>query len=340
MIKMTSTTVVRKSKSDDWFHIILIVGITFILYFGMKDFIYDELIIPQLNIYISAGTEAVLSLLLIMISLLVSNYINGLKKTEDWILGVITPVFFLAAVKLLQYREKFLFAVIVLSAMLVLAMAGVKAIITYIRIKDRQYIESALHLVSVSIAIIGIAAALLLSIASNTCLKTADADKFAAERAGKYSNEYVEYISRFHPDKWEELSYEEKFDAVCFLVKYEEEERGVNTVEQVNIAYETNELPAYYDYSDKTISVNEACLLTADSYSVMDAVLHEFFHSWQYYAVDGNGNIAAAIVSDDEERGADSYTNYDIESLAGDYSEKRCTEYKKVIEKLINSDMY
>ena len=351
MIKITGASDVQKHKSNSLYNFILIIGTVAVMYFGMTDFIYDELIIPQLNIYVSAILCAAISVFCFWTSLAVSNYVTALKNTADWILAIIVPVLVIATIKLLQYRERFLFAIILLAVMLLIVVYGIKTIITHSRKGLLKHIESDFRLMNIAVAILGIIGAVMLLITRSTCFKTITVDNYIAEQIEKYSDEYVEYITCFHPDKWEDLSYEEKLEAVCFLVKYEEDERGINTVEQINIIAESNDLLAYYDYYNKTIAINETYFLTADSYSIMSSVLHEFFHSWQHYAVDEyntldeNGKRVVELVSDvdnwavefgasyiDGDQGVDSLMNYyeqDVEASAREYGEERCAEYKE-----------
>lgn len=362
-ISMISSRNSRKRiLTEKYFRFILICGIVLLIYFGMRDFLLDEIIIPQLNIYISARTVAVISLIFIGSSFAVSSYITDLTKTEDWIHSVVCPLFVLIMVKLLQYRERFALAVIFLICTLMFTVFVMKMIISDIRNRDYRHIEGTYRLMNSSIVCIGLVPAIVLLITRNTYLKTATVDKFTAEQATAVSDEYAEYITRFHPDKWEELSCDEKLDAVSYLVKYESERQDIHCVEAVDLIAYNNAVLAHYDYDDKKIAINETYFLTSDSYSVMNSVLHEFYHSVQHYAVDeynaldDRGQELADILSDVDEWAAelggsyvqgdqstDGYINYYeqyVEASAREYGEERCAEYKEEIEKLVNSDMY
>ena len=331
-------------------HQLFIIGIIIVLLFWrMNDFFADEIIIPQWSINIPAKAAGIGAVLFLLASAVSSWVITGLERFSDWVHFIVFPLTVMMLVKLLQYSERFVLALIFLICVGIVFLIALKAIVTDIIKDGRQHSHEYYRVMSSCGVGLGLITVVVYLITSGNCLKTVTVEKLAAEQASAVSEVYADNIKRFHPDVWEELSEEKRLGAVSFLIGIESDEHGVYGIDSVELTAENNRVHAYYD--NGRIVINDTYFNSAGSYELMTAVLKEFYHSVQYHSVDEynaldeRGQSLAALLSDVEEwaaeiEGSPEQTGQSMENSAGEFAEKRSAEYRAVIERIINSDVY
>ena len=85
--------------------------------------------------------------------------------------------------------------------------------------------------------------------------------------------------------RWEELSLEERFQAICKVGILEEKHLGIENPDEIELSYgkfNKNKL-AYYSDTEKTIRINVDELNTGSVQENIDSIIHEVFHAYQHY---------------------------------------------------------
>lgn len=125
---------------------------------------------------------------------------------------------------------------------------------------------------------------------SKTDIEIKDINNFPAEERDLDNN--YDTIELLRPNRWEKLSTDEKITVLQTICTIEQEYLGLpNKLSLTAINIDNGVLGNYYDNPYPHININLKHLESDDSKSVLNTVLHEIYHSFQYRLCDAYDKI-------------------------------------------------